>query len=458
MSRSSNPASRQAVTALPSKSSLPIRRLMPIFQMVAALTVISFSPSSIATLAAAARSGSRHCHQRKIFVSSNRRTDQGSTPKALRNSSGNGPSKSGEIHLIFIAPEGLRGPLFAAGTGPSFANGLPCLAMTISSPEAARSTSDESWSFASERLNTLVMGIWPTWPDSTIGILARSNGPLDQQLLDLGDRLRRVEALRTGLGAVHDGVAAVEAERVLEIIEPLALGLVAAVGQPAIGLQQDRRAEVALALPPVGRAGGRAAEAQDALPQAVELGALLGRLQALASRRLGGRFQPRLDRGKLRVRHREIRHQVLDHRHMRQRVDLDVALHVVDVLGTGERVGAVDVHRARAAHALAAGAAEGQRAVDLVLDLDQRVQDHRPAGREIDLVGVEARVLPVVRRPAVDLEGPDPGGAGGRLVGVADANLGVGGQGELGHRSFLDISTRGPSAGRTARRCSSAGG
>src|ERR1043165_3170392 len=99
-----------------------------------------------------------------------------------------------------------------------------------------------------------------------------SDRALDQHLLDLGDRLRRVEALRAGLGAVHDGVAAIEPERVLEIVEALALGFVAAVGQPAIGLKQDGRAEIAVAAPPVGRARGRAAEAQDALPQPVEPG------------------------------------------------------------------------------------------------------------------------------------------------------------------------------------------
>ena len=85
----------------------------------------------------------------------------------------------------------------------------------------------------------------------------------------------------------------------------------------------------------------------------------------------------------------EVGHQVLHHRHMRQRVDRDVALHLVDRLEAGQRVGAVDVHGAGAADALAAGAAEGQRRVDLVLDLDQRVENHRPAGVEIDLVGVD---------------------------------------------------------------------
>src|ERR1700704_4873586 len=98
------------------------------------------------------------------------------------------------------------------------------------------------------------MRIWPTWPNYTSSCPGRSNRPLDHHLLDLGDGLGRVEALGAGLGAIHDGVAAVEPERVLELVEPLALGLVAAVGQPAIGLQQDGGSEIALAGPPVGGA------------------------------------------------------------------------------------------------------------------------------------------------------------------------------------------------------------
>src|SRR5260221_5002288 len=145
------------------------------------------------------------------------------------------------------------------------------------------------------------MRVWPTWPNSTSPPPERSNRAFDHHLLDLGDRLGRIEALGAGLGAVHDGVAAIEPERILELVEPLARGLVAAVGEPAIGLQQDGWPKITLAGPPVGRARCRAAEAQDALPQAVELGALLRRPQAFARRRLGGRFQPRLNRGGLGV-------------------------------------------------------------------------------------------------------------------------------------------------------------
>src|SRR3546814_2758110 len=70
-----------------------------------------------------------------------------------------------------------------------------------------------------------------------------SNLPLGLELLDLGDRARRAQPLGAGVGAVHDRVAAIEAERVFQLIEPLAGIFVAAVGEPAIGLEQDRGAK-----------------------------------------------------------------------------------------------------------------------------------------------------------------------------------------------------------------------
>src|SRR6188472_3755784 len=80
--------------------------------------------------------------------------------------------------------------------------------------------------------------------------------PLDHHALDLGDGLGRVEALGAGLGAIHDGVAAVEPERVLEIVEAVTGRLVAAVLQPSVGLKQRGRTKEALAVPPIARARG----------------------------------------------------------------------------------------------------------------------------------------------------------------------------------------------------------
>jgi hypothetical protein len=47
---------------------------------------------------------------------------------------------------------------------------------------------------------------------ATEAAMTRSKFPFHEHLLGLGDRLGRVEAFRTGLGAIHDRMAAVEAE------------------------------------------------------------------------------------------------------------------------------------------------------------------------------------------------------------------------------------------------------
>ena len=90
-------------------------------------------------------------------------------------------------------------------------------------------------------------------------------------LLDLRDRQRRVETLGAGTRAVEDGVAAVQTHAVVERVLALRRLLVTRVGDPAVRLQQHGRAEVLFAVPPVGRARGAAAGAQDALVQTVEL-------------------------------------------------------------------------------------------------------------------------------------------------------------------------------------------
>jgi hypothetical protein len=87
-----------------------------------------------------------------------------------------------------------------------------------------------------------------------------------------------------------------------------------------------------------------------------------------------------------------------------KRRDPHLAFAILDRGGAGEPVLAVDIHRAGAANALAARAAEGQRAVDLVLDLDQRIQHHRAGFGQIDLERVVARIFAAVGIIAIDLE------------------------------------------------------
>src|ERR1700678_1895153 len=87
--------------------------------------------------------------------------------------------------------------------------------------------------------------------------------------------------------------------------------LIPTVDKPAVRLQQDRWAEIAILVPPVARARRRAAEAQNAFPRAVQLCAFLWRLAPLAVRwRLVG-LHPRLDQSVLRIETGEVRDEIL---------------------------------------------------------------------------------------------------------------------------------------------------
>src|SRR5690606_39076865 len=98
----------------------------------------------------------------------------------------------------------------------------------------------------------------------------------------------------------------------------------------------------------------------------------------------------------------EVRNEITDHMHMRQRVDGDPAGKLLERLEAGQAVVPVHVHRAGAADALAAGAAEGQRRIDLILDLEERIEDHRPAAVHVDPVRVESGAVVLVGMPAID--------------------------------------------------------
>src|ERR1700712_3767717 len=70
--------------------------------------------------------------------------------------------------------------------------------------------------------------------------VGRSDRAGDHHLLDFRDGLGRIQPLRAGVRAVHNRVAAIEPERIMQVVEPLARGFVARVDEPAIGLEQGR--------------------------------------------------------------------------------------------------------------------------------------------------------------------------------------------------------------------------
>src|SRR5215469_3864662 len=95
-------------------------------------------------------------------------------------------------------------------------------------------------------------------------------------------------------------MAAIEAKRVLQLIEPLPGGLIPTIDDPPIGRQESGRSQEAITVPPVAGAGGGATGAQNTRRGPVDLLLLLFRLQALlVRRRRSPSLQPRFYRGVL---------------------------------------------------------------------------------------------------------------------------------------------------------------
>jgi hypothetical protein len=165
-------------------------------------------------------------------------------------------------------------------------------------------------------------------------------------LLDLGNGQARVETLGAGPCAVKNGVATVQAHRVVQSILPLGLPLVSGINQPPVRLQQDGGSEVLLRVPPVRWARGRAAGAENALIEAIKLPPVLLALAEFLAlwscqqsyEELQGIWshvwcwsiplQVRLDRLVLLVEVRQVGDQVLDDVSMWQGVNLHLLVRV----------------------------------------------------------------------------------------------------------------------------------
>ena len=101
------------------------------------------------------------------------------------------------------------------------------------------------------------------------------------EVFDLGDAASRVQVLGTRVRAVHDRVAAVQLVGVVQTLQTFLRHLVTRVRNPAVRLLEDGGTQILVRVPPVGRTRRRAASAQNALVQTVQLLAILVRLEIL---------------------------------------------------------------------------------------------------------------------------------------------------------------------------------
>ena len=177
-------------------------------------------------------------------------------------------------------------------------------------------------------------------------------------VLQLVDRATRVEVLGASLGAVHDSMATVELVGIIQALQTLLRHLITGIGNPAVSLLENGRTEVLIRVPPVGRARGGAAGAENALVETVQQQTILVGLEILnlvVGVHLALLLEPGLDGSVLLVEVGHISDQILNHVHMGKRThrgDLGILGNFGEA---GQTVLAVDVHSTRTANSLTAG-------------------------------------------------------------------------------------------------------
>jgi hypothetical protein len=107
--------------------------------------------------------------------------------------------------------------------------------------------------------------------DPILPLLQRKRNLESHLLLDFRNGQTWVQALRASPRAVQNSMTPVQTHAVIQRRLSLLLLLISAIRQPSVTLQQHCRAKVFLRVPPVRRAGGGAAGAENALVEAIQL-------------------------------------------------------------------------------------------------------------------------------------------------------------------------------------------
>ena len=86
-------------------------------------------------------------------------------------------------------------------------------------------------------------------------LLLSLQGTINKQFFDFSNGFCWIQALGTGICAVHDRMTTIQPEGIFEIIKSFTGVFITTVCYPSIRLQQDGRPQVTVTIPPVAGAG-----------------------------------------------------------------------------------------------------------------------------------------------------------------------------------------------------------
>ena len=213
-----------------------------------------------------------------------------------------------------------------------------------------------------------------------------------QFLLDAGNGLSRIQVLGTDLGTVHDGMATVQLQGIIHLLQSFGSGSVTRILHPSVGLHQDGWSQVGVGIPPITGTGSRTARTENTFVHTIQLGTVLACLQEFSLAFLLGStgLQPGLDALVLFVKVGHVRDQVFQHKHVWKRVDFGSFGLGINVTEASQCIGSINIHGTGSADSFAARSSKSQCRILFALDFDERIQDHGSA--VVDIHGVSAQV------------------------------------------------------------------
>ena len=179
-----------------------------------------------------------------------------------------------------------------------------------------------------------------------------------KSMLQLVNRTTRIEILRTSMCAVHNSMTTIQLVSIVQTLQTLLCHLITGIRNPTIGLLENRRTQVLVRMPPIGRAGCRATSTQNTLIQTIQKQTILIGLKILhlvIGVHLCLLLKPGLNRGILFIEVGHVSNQILDHKHMRKRTNSHCVSSRADLRETSQSILSIDVHGTRSANTLTAG-------------------------------------------------------------------------------------------------------